>query len=369
MGWLTKTETLEAAIERTHARSRGFDYLRIGLALAVVLWHSTRVSYPGMAMEGWYRPLFGLVLPMFFALSGYLVSGSLMRVRSIHEFVALRAMRIIPALAVDTFIAIMVIGALFTTFPLHDYFTSHKTWRYLLNIVGDIHFYLPGVFKDNPKPGMVNASLWTIPFELECYLAIILLRLTGVIKSLKALIITTAVLQVLVPILDHFSHESLSDIKAVPGRVLVLAFLYGVILYFGRARVVLSFPLFAAALVVGGLCMMFGQAAYFVGLPAAYAAVYLGMLDPPKIPVLMDGDYSYGVYLYSYPIQQAVTHMLPSAYREWWINIALTLPLVGVCAAFSWHVIEKPILSKRKEIIGALDRWAATLKRRPALGG
>ena len=368
MKWITQGETLIEAIERTKNRSRGFDYMRIGLALAVVLWHSTRVSYEGMAMTGWYRPFFGMVLPMFFALSGYLVSGSLMRVRSVHEFVALRAMRIIPALAVDTTIAVLIIGTSFTVLPLSEYFSRRETWEYLLNILGVVHFRLPGVFLDNPKPGMINASLWTIPFELECYLLIVLLRIFGILKSLKALIITAIVLQIAVPLLDQMSDKPLGDFKAVPGRVLVLAFVYGVIIFMMRSRVILNFPLFIVSLGMGCLLLLNGEAAYFVGLPAAYAAVYLGMRDPPKIPVLMDGDYSYGIYLYSYPIQQAITHIMPSVYREWWINFLLTLPLVALSAAFSWHVVEKPILSQRKQIVEALDRWMDHLKRRKLRG-
>ena len=77
----------------------GFDYLRIGLALAVLVWHSDILSTGSAALyharwSGPFRFLLAVILPMFFALSGFLVAGSLARTR-LHQFVALRALRLV----------------------------------------------------------------------------------------------------------------------------------------------------------------------------------------------------------------------------------------------------------------------------------
>jgi peptidoglycan/LPS O-acetylase OafA/YrhL len=110
-----------------------------------------------------------MILPMFFALSGFLVTGSLFRTRTLTEFIALRLLRLVPALAVEVTLSAVVLGALFTSLPIGQYFSDPAFWKYFLNIAGRIHYSLPGVFQDNPIP-IVNISLWTIPYELEWYL-------------------------------------------------------------------------------------------------------------------------------------------------------------------------------------------------------
>jgi len=66
---------------------------------------------------------------------------------------------------VDIFVAALVIGSLTTTFYLQQYFTDPKFVHYFLNIVGFIHYELPGVFPSNPFPSQVNGSLWTVPLK------------------------------------------------------------------------------------------------------------------------------------------------------------------------------------------------------------
>jgi peptidoglycan/LPS O-acetylase OafA/YrhL len=56
---------------------------------------------------------------------------------------------------------------------------------------------------------------------------------------------------------------------------------------------------------------------------------------------LRGADYSYGIYLYGFSVQQTVVYMLPAA-RLWYVNALVSLPLVVLVAAFSWHVVEKP---------------------------
>ncbi len=64
-------------------RPAGFDLLRIALAMVLVFWHSFPLSYGLSANnDGWtgpVRPLIFFIVPSFFALSGFLVAGSLQR--------------------------------------------------------------------------------------------------------------------------------------------------------------------------------------------------------------------------------------------------------------------------------------------------
>src|SRR4051812_44634124 len=118
--------TIDARMIATRGRTTGFDYLRIGLAISIVLWHGIITSY-GWAVEAvhWRAPegvAFRFVLPMFFALSGFLVAGSLDRCRTLLGFFGLRVLRIVPALAVETTLSALIFGPLLTSDRLAEYF-------------------------------------------------------------------------------------------------------------------------------------------------------------------------------------------------------------------------------------------------------
>ena len=70
-------------------------------------------------------------------------------------------------------------------------------------------------------------------------------------------------------------------------------------------------------------------------------------MNLPKIPVFDRGDYSYGVYLYHFPILQAMQLLFD--FSVWYsLLVAATIP-VSLMAMFSWHTIEKPLLRFRKK--------------------
>jgi peptidoglycan/LPS O-acetylase OafA/YrhL len=105
---------------------------------------------------------------MFFALSGFLIAGSADRL-NLRNFLINRGLRIVPALAVEIIISALLIGPVFTTYPLPTYFKDAVFWHYFTNIFGWIQYQLPGVFLDHSSSGVINQSLWTVPFEVDCY--------------------------------------------------------------------------------------------------------------------------------------------------------------------------------------------------------
>ncbi|MGI4881304.1 MAG: acyltransferase family protein [Janthinobacterium lividum] len=349
-------QTVEQKSVLYRNRSTGFDYVRLGLSLSVAFWHAFFLTYAQDAKHSMLRVLVLMILPMFFALSGYLISGSLTRTRSIHEFLTLRAIRIMPALAVEVVLSAVLVGVFFTTLPLGQYFSSPVFHAYFLNIVGDIHFFLPGVFEQNPTV-RVNGSLWTIPYELYCYLAITLLWLVGAIRNRRLILLIVVVMQIALPARDLLRGEFIKYDEALPGRMLILSFLCGVLIYFYREKIVLRLWMFVAAIVLSLLLLMSVYTSYLVAFPAAYITVFIGLTNPRKIPILMDGDYSYGIYLYASPIQQSVLALFPD-HRTWWFNFGVALVPFCLFAAFSWHVVESPILGRRRRIVALTDRVA-----------
>ena len=113
-------------------------------------------------------------------------------------------MRIFPALTVEVFVSALIIGPLLTNVRWRDYFSSGVFFSYFLNVTGNIHYYLPGVFGGNPTADLVNVQLWTIPLELYCYLIITILAVLGIARTLSWLFILTFVSVLIVTSLPQF---------------------------------------------------------------------------------------------------------------------------------------------------------------------
>ncbi|HEU0117083.1 MAG TPA: acyltransferase, partial [Alphaproteobacteria bacterium] len=177
--------TFEQKFAESGYRPSGFDYQRLILALLVIFIHSFDISY-GKAylwnLPGVVSAAARLIVPMFFFLSGFLVTKSLESCGNILQYLWHRSVRIFPALSVEIFLSAVLLGGLVTTLPLQDYYSSAGFWGYFLNIVGYLHLNLPGVFADNPRPDMVNGQLWTVPPELICYLSLVLFTFIGLIR-------------------------------------------------------------------------------------------------------------------------------------------------------------------------------------------
>ncbi len=342
----------------------GFDYLRIGLSLAVLVWHAIALSARSLEFDaelwsGPFRFIPAAIIPLFFALSGFLVTGSLGRTR-LHQFVTLRFIRLIPALAVEITLSAVIIGLIFTTLPTSQYLSNPEFYGYFLNIVGDIHFYLPGVFDDKPLRGLMNGQLWTIPFELECYLALVLLAASTATRRRLAFIAVVAALSLAFTV-RALTGPPISAVTHVPGRVLVVCFLAAVSLHLYRDRIPYSNLLGVISAVATAVCLQIPAASYLAAFPVAYLTIWLGLMRPPAIPF---GDLSYGVYLFHWPIQQSTVHMFPGIHSPWLLML-VSLPLTATCAWLSWTWIERPVLVRKKPILAVVDRvWDAI----PALG-
>jgi peptidoglycan/LPS O-acetylase OafA/YrhL len=363
---LNRNPTILDEMRKGDRFTAGFDYLRIALAVAVLVWHSDILSTGSAALyraawSGPFRFLLAVILPMFFALSGFLVAGSLARTR-LHQFVALRALRLVPALAVEITLSALILGTFFTTLPLRHYLTRPELGSYFGNIIGLVHFTLPGVFEHNPVPRVINSQLWTIPFELECYF--VLLSVSAVLRDRRAFAALVVILSLVATGLA-FLLDPVSPIEPIPGRALVVSFLAGVSLHLYRDKIPCSPTVGVLAALVAAVLLQFPNACYLAAFPVAYLTVWLGLMRPPKIPF---GDLSYGVYLFHFPIEQSIMHVFPGV-GCWWQLTLLALPSSVLCAWLSWNLIERPVLSRKKHVLAAVDRACAALAHfaRPVL--
>jgi peptidoglycan/LPS O-acetylase OafA/YrhL len=351
--------TLAGQLARSNNRPAGFDYMRLVLAAGVIAMHTINTSYgQAAAIAFWDSPArlaVGPILPMFFALSGFLVAGSLVRCRTLVSFLGLRAIRIVPALAVEVLLSALILGPILTSLPLADYVASPMFHLYFLNIIGEIHYQLPGVFADNPVPLTVNGQLWTVPWELKCYAALAVLAVIGIAWHRRALAVALVLAQFL--LLWHGWFGNPDPSTTVPGEIMVFAFLCGLLLFTWRDRVPWSPALFALSAVVSGALLLTEGGDWLVAGPIAYVTVFLGLLNPPRHRWALSGDYSYGIFLYGYPIQQTIASWGPD-FRHWYLNLAIALPVAVLVATASWWLVEKPALRLKGRLV-ALESWLA----------
>lgn len=357
--------SLEERLAATQRRPSGFDYIRLVLALGVIGWHSRLTSYgEGVGVpHNWLAdlvlfPLAIFILPMFFSLSGFLVAGSLERSRTLLTFLGLRVLRIVPALAVEVLLSALILGPLLTTLPLAAYFQHPQFYAYFLNILGDIHYRLPGVFVSNPFP-LVNGQLWTVPYELACYIALTILALAGIFHRRWWLFLSLVAIygaQIANTIL-----RTNDQMKGAGGSTLVMSFIAGLVLYRYRERIPWSGRLFLLAAAVSVALIFVPNGVRFSALPIAYVTMYLGLHSPRRNEIVLSGDYSYGLYLYGFPVQQAIMAISP-ALRHWYLNLLLAIPCAVMVAIGSWWLVERPALAQRKQL-KQLEEWY--LRARP----
>lgn len=335
----------------------GFDHLRVGLSLSILIWHSFGISYgiewtlSSEAVRA-IRPLLSALLPMFFALSGFLVMSSAIRIGNLRTFIIFRTLRILPALATEISLSALVVGPLLTVYTLDAYFTDPRFAEYFGSLIGRVRYVLPGLFLNTPMPEVVNGALWTVGPEIFCYIAMSLAILTTIYRHPAGMLLTTGAFLAACLISDAVLPPRVLEI--LPTKVLIFSFLAGNLVYLFRymipftgfaagAAVTAAFALLAITQLQGP----FIAAMYPAAALLAYITVTIGLLRLPRLPFFWRGDYSYGIYIFGFPIQQTVCQFLPTQ-REWWSNLAIALPITLICAVASWHLVEKPVLNLRK---------------------
>ena len=146
-------------------RDNNFNLIRFIAASLVLFSH----SYPLAMGNGFPEPLSNslgtswgsIAVDVFFVASGFFIAASFSLKSSFKSFAMARILRIYPALIITTLLTVFVLGPLFTSLSLFDYFSHSQTYQYLIKnttLLTGIEYYLPGVFTDTPYNQAVNGS-------------------------------------------------------------------------------------------------------------------------------------------------------------------------------------------------------------------
>jgi peptidoglycan/LPS O-acetylase OafA/YrhL len=342
--------TLQSCLE---GRRNNLDFLRFVAAAGVIVSHAFPLGEGRGAVEPLdvfsrgQLSLGRLCVAVFLVISGVLITRSWERTPDLARFTWARVLRIFPGLAVMLLLTTLVLGPVFTTLPAGDYLLAADTHLYWLRNLALVspQWELPGVFASNAYSQAVNGSLWTLKYEVGFYLLTLGLGLAGLLR--KGMV--------------AFGWVGAAVAPFVTGRLgfwpeLYLYFGGGVALYLWRDRVRMS-PWLALACVAGWLVTTrLGYGRIGTGLFGSYVVLYLAFVPAGALARFGRwGDFSYGVYVYAFPVQQAVTALL-GGHTAWWVNAAVSLPVVVALSALSWHLVEKPALTF-KDRPPALLRW------------
>jgi peptidoglycan/LPS O-acetylase OafA/YrhL len=320
-----------------------FDLARFVAALMVMASHAFALTAHGPYVEplvflSGHRTDMGAVgVAAFFIMSGYLITGSWLRNHDLGDYLRARALRILPGLAVSL-IFCAAVGALLTVTP-EQYLSSALSFvgRNVLMFRGQGE--LAGVFLDNPFAPTVNGSLWTLRYEVTCYLLVAALGLvrqlrTPVVLSIWALCCAGVVSGVA----DRFGggHELLHKLLPLAGWFMAGACAYG----WRAVQVPRSVWLATALLSV--LVPALGGNLVLIAPLLALALIRALYLPGPLTSFGRYGDFSYGLYIYAFPVQQWLVSMMPQ--QTPWQNFLMTFPLTLLLAVLSWYLVERPCL-------------------------
>lgn len=332
-----------------------FDILRLFAAWLVLFSHCYPLAGTGQPdpFARWVGvdTLGGVGVAIFFVLSGYLVTESWVRAPAVSTFVWRRVRRIYPALTVCVFVCAFLLGPLVTDLDIGAYLRHPQTYLYLETASAWwINYALPGVFTGNPVSNVINGSLWSLTYEINCYLVLLVVGLLPLAIRFKVLLAAIALLVLVLsrpenlvasPFAQHFGFDYYH------GK-LGLMFAIGAVFSTWRERL-------SPKWWHGGLGMLL-----LLALPessiktAAYALsmsiMTLGLATHSTWRLALPeriGDWSYGFYLYGFPIQQLLAFhgVHKSAGLAGYVAVCTVCTMAA--AAASWYVVERPWLRRK----------------------
>ena len=333
-------------------RKNSFDIARFVAASLVLVSHS-------FALTGNVEPKVGNITVglfavwVFFIMSGFLITQSWIQYPRFMVFMIKRALRIFPALIVVCVVSIVGLG-FFSTLSYFTYLKTPGAVQYLNNIMlFNTSYGLPGVFSSNIYPGAVNGSLWTLAYEFTMYLSIGLLGALFLFRRWGTFGIWLGLLIFNVAQLfdfgEHFFTFNLFYLDSRLMSQLALMFYSGVMLQAFAKRV-----RYRAILWLPALGLFFLGTHFYPSSTAVLAGLLLGygVLGFCHLPFFSKfgryGDFSYGIYVYAFVVQQVVAD-LTHTHRPVEMFV-LAFPATVILGALSWRVVEARCLKLKKAV-------------------
>ncbi len=333
-------------------RVNNFDLIRFFAALQVVVAHGAYYLHAPI-----WNPV-GVVLgflpgvPIFFVISGFLISLSWERAPSPASYVRNRLLRIYPALWVCLAISILI----FLSAGVRAGSVEFTTWLAAQATI--VQFYNPAFLRPFGI-GVLNGSLWTIPVELQFYVLLPFLALVARKHPSRWLLlsIVAAVAMIFARTGLGVRDTMLQKLLAVSIVPYLFYFLVGVLMRYAYERHpaifrgqafgwIAVYAIWALIEVHFSIPGANGNLLNVVSLILIATLIISGAFSAPALSrrVLRGNDISYGMYIYHAPILNLlVAHQIGGGR-----GFALFFVTVVIFAFLSWRLVEKPMLSLKR---------------------
>jgi len=343
--------------------TNNFNLIRLFAALQVVFYHTSyhlNIQYTVGGIYSFVNSMPGV--PIFFFISGYLISKSYEKNSVINEYAINRLLRIYPALLICVLLSVFSVYAIGYMDSINESSIDMVIW--VLSQISIFQFYNPDFMRDYGS-GVLNGSLWTITVELQFYIVVpVLYFFLNKLKSFNINMILVVIMCFFIVLnriyfifYDDYKDFLLFKIIGVSFLPWFYMFLTGVLFqrnfkviydYLSGKFIYVGLFYLVYALLVGDLFeASFGNSinplVFFplsiLVFSAAYTSSNLSNI------VLKSNDVSYGVYIYHMPIVNGFMYLgLTQDIQVGFSVILLTL----LCAFLSWKIIEYPSLQLKK---------------------
>lgn len=322
----------------------GFTLIRLTAAMAVIFTHS--FQHVGIAKDylegtGAY-PLSKFGVDAFFVISGYLLTQSLLRNSSLPNYFVRRAVRLIPGLAIAVLFTI-AIGMIFHTGK--HYFPEANQYFWNITMFWPSP-YIGGLFEGN-HTNVVNGSLWTLPIEVTCYIALAGVSFCKALNARFAAVLCVILTYILffAPLNWQMTFGGMTTVFVI--NLMILFFAGSFLASLGN-----RLPVSPWATAIAVLMIVYGvatqedvwQRSVFFHLVFFPYVVIACSRHFRRAAFLNKWDISYGLYIYAGVVQQCLEATLNGWVKSpilfFIISVALTVPI----ALLSWRYVEQPAM-------------------------
>lgn len=341
-----------------------FDLLRFLLASSVIICHCYAVYYgweqfvlkePFMKWSGGKISIGSTAVNFFFVISGFLIVRSFENSDNFWEYLKKRILRIYPGFIAVFILSFFLFGPLgmmkeISFIEYQDFLSSIPFKRETANMLSLQSPIESRYFIQLPQSGL-NNSLWTIQYEFICYMLLPGIAWAGVIKHKKwillllmfcYLLLALQSMGYILPFKQSLSGKIIGNPYYYPR--FFTYFLCGSCIYVFRKNIprnrwlaLLSFGLFLFAFKLKLIDLIWPPTGTYLLVYVAYHHKYIY----PKFAKY--GDFSYGIYLYGWPLQQLIMLWLGEILNVFTF-FAIVFPIVVFFAALSWKFVESPAL-------------------------
>lgn len=347
------------------SRMNNFDFLRLALAILVIYSHAFPLGIGSELDEPFHRLTHGQVtggaiaVNSFFIMSGFLIAASAQRSSGVRSFLKKRLARIYPAFIVSAILAFLIVVPYSAAHLPHSTFVG-RLGDFVAQTLRLREFTYDSAFATNPYPGVINGSTWSVAYEFWCYIGVAILLINGILRRSKVvavLFMASWMISIAFRIEGWILGGSVLGLVLGPpqfwARLLPL-YLSGMVFYQYRHRIPLKgwLAAFSVLILVSASWLYAG---WTIAFPFVGAYLLFWFAYSPSIRLHQTGrfgDFSYGTYLYAFPIEQMLMQHFGGHLRPTLLFLCAT-PLTLLCAAASWYGLERHFLqpARRKEVV------------------